>query len=183
MKSNTKSRNDWNPEPYIDFVANSRSELTTQNRRRMVYKTVRKSMFGCYWEMHRNSVSDIDVYMWLRLWFENVDEFDRISNANLAVNESDFRGPKAYAKSLRDEIKSIKNHIESAARKETENNRNRELKKAHDEAVLFMNVSKDFYRVERHGEFLSQSEYNSMVQFCKEIVAKYAAVSTLYSAA
>lgn len=179
----TNSRNDWNPEPYIDFVANSRAEMTTQNRRRMVYKTVRKSMFGCYWEMHRNSVSDIDVYMWLRLWFENVDEFHRINNEDLRCDSVVKCGSKLFAHSIIDDFKSIQNHIESAWRKDTKNNRKRMLKNALNEAEIFIAVKPDFYDEGRHGEYLSKSEFDSMLVRCKEIIAKYAVVSALETAA
>lgn len=175
-------------EKYIGNVALKRARIAFRNggqkRADRVYNSVYNSMVGSLNDMLDNNVDDYDAYLWLRLWYENIDEFDRpVSYSNLAVKESDFRGPKAYANYLRNEIKSIKKHIESARRKETESNRKSELNKALNEARDFLSVSPGIYDVNRHGEWLSEKEFNSLVQFCKEIVARYAAVSTTQIAA
>lgn len=182
-----KNVREWDPKPYIKFVSDSRSEEAAINcgekRGEMIRKSLYKSMFGTYLEMKHNKVDDLDIYLWLRLWYENIDEFDRYSNIDLQTDSNDYLGAKAYAKAIRNDFESVKKHLESARRKATESNRKSELKKAVDNAELFIAVKPDFYSVERHGKWLGKSEFDSMMNYCKEIVAQYAAVSTTLNAA
>lgn len=184
MKTNFHT---FNAKNYIENVAYKRADSayrrSGQKRADFVYDfNMRKGLN--LWADLCAEMPWYEAEKWLRLWFGNEDTFDRPDpSSNQVAKDREFVGPKAYTNSLKDKINSIKNHIEKASRKETESNRNSELKKALNEADLFMSVSPTFYRVERHGRWLSETEFNSMMQYCKEIVARYTAVSAISYAA
>lgn len=183
----TKFTHTFNAEKYIESVAYSKADSaykrSGQKRADFVYDFYMRKGLNL-WSDLCAEMPWFEAEKWLRLWFGNEDTFDRPNpTTNDVAKDRAFVGPKAYANSLKDSINSIKNHIEKASRKASESNRNSELKKALNEAELFLSVSPDFYRVERHGKWLSETEYNSMLEYCKEIVAEFAAVSTLETAA
>lgn len=184
MKTNFHT---FNARNYIENVAYKRADSayrrSGQKRADFVYDFYMRKGLNLWADLCAE-MPWYEAEKWLRLWFGNEDTFDRPDpSPSQVAKDRDFVGPKAYTNSLKDKINSIKNHIEKASRKETENNRKSELKKALNEADLFMSVSPTFYRVKRHGEWLSESEFNSMMQYCKEIVARYAAVSAISYAA
>lgn len=93
-------------------------------------------------------------------------------------------GPECWAKYTVDEYENILKKVsDSLHGNKSESNAKRQLKTAVDKAWLFVRVKPGIYDVEKHGEWISESEFNSMLNKCKEIVAKYAAVSTTQKAA
>ena len=175
----TEFKHTFSAENYIECVAYSKADSayrrSGQKRADFVYNFYMRKGFKL-WSDLCAEMPWYEAEKWLRLWFGNEDTFSRPNSCHKRVaNMDSYIGPKAYAKSLEDKIESIKNHVLKAPGKGTETNRKSELKKAVDEAELFLSVSPTIYSAKRHGEWLSETDFCSMMQFCKETVARYAA--------
>lgn len=184
----TNSRHYFDAEKYIESVAYSRAnrayKRAGQSRADYVYET-QKNIGMRLWFDLRHDLPWYEAEIWLRKQFGNERGETAEKSAAKPIVKSELRpGPEMYAKSVIDDYKNIVKKVADYEHgNKSENNRKRILKNALNEAQLFLSVEPDFYRAERHGKWLSQSEFNSMLQSCKEIIAKYAVVSTLETAA
>lgn len=182
------SRHYFDAEKYIESVAYSRAnrayKRAGQSRADYVYET-QKNIGMRLWFDLRHDLPWYEAEIWLRKQFGN--EYEETAEKSVVKSGSDNGlkpGAECWAKYTIDEYKSIlKKVADSVSGNKSENNAKRQLKTAVNNAELFVRVKPDFYDVKRHGEWISESEFNSMLETCKEIVAKYAAVSTLESAA
>lgn len=126
-----------------------------------------------------------DAEKWLRKYF--INECDKTVTDTSPVPRMKsvvIPGPECWANYTICEYNSILEKIDDSLHgNKSESNAERQLKNAVNNAWLFVQVKPGIYNVERHGEYLSETEFNSMLNRCKAIVAKYAAVSTLQTAA
>lgn len=184
----TKFTHTFNAQSYIESVAYSKAnkayQRSGQKRADSVYKTYMGSGLKL-WAYLTSKMPWYEAEKWLRLKFGNEDTFDRPIQAEKRVPNSGLKpGAECWAKSVIDDYKSIVKKIADFEHgTKSESNRQRILKNALNEAQIFLSVKPDIYDVGKHGKWISESEFNSMLEKMKETVAQYAAVPTTQIAA
>lgn len=177
------SHHRFDAQSYIERMAYSKAEKTYINRGQIEADKV----YGKYIKIGQRLWSDLcrslpwyEAEKWLRLQLGNEDTFDRPIQEVKKVSDSELKpGPGCWAKSVIDDYKSIVKKVADFEHgTKSESNRQRILKNALNEAQIFLSVKPDIYDENRHGKWISESEFNSMLRTLKEIVAQYAAVST-----
>lgn len=173
----------FDAQSYIESIAYSRAnkafKRSGQTRADYVYKTYTKSGLKL-WADLTAKMPWYEAEKWLRLWFGNEDTFDRPIQGVKKVSDSGLKpGPECWAKYTLSEYKSILKKVDDSLNgNKSESKREMQLKTAVNNAMVFISVKPDIYDVKRHGKWISESEFNSMLETLKEIVAQYAAVSS-----
>lgn len=184
----TKFTHTFNAQSYIESVAYSRAnkafKRSGQQRADYVYKTYTKSGLKL-WAYLIRRLPWYEAEKWFRLWYGKEEVFGTPKDAsNEASKPCTKPGPECWAKYTIDEYKSILKKVDDSVNgNKSESKRETQLKTAVNNAKIFLSVKPDLYDKNRHGKWISESEFNSMLEKMKEIVARYAAVSTTLNAA
>lgn len=183
-----KSYNRFDVERYVESVARFRAgkALRRHGQSRADYVYQKYIEIGLnLWQDLRQTLPEVDAAIWFPKLFGNQPKFSPAKTSENLISETGLKpGAECYAKSVIDEYKSILKKVADFEHgTKSESNRKRVLKNAVNEAMNFVKVEPSIYRAERHGSWLSKSTFDSMLRKCKEIIAKYAAVSTMVCAA
>lgn len=167
---------------YIESVAYSKAERSYrrsgQSRADFVFETYMKAGLKMWADLTKQTTWK-EAEKWLRLWFGKENVFMAQTSHENAKATGLKPGPKCWAKYTVDEYKSILKKVDDSLNgSKSESNRKTQLKTAVNSAVTFLDVKPWIYEKERHGKWISESEFGSMLKTMKEIVAEYAAVST-----
>lgn len=87
-------------------------------------------------------------------------------------------GPECWAKNAINDFENIRGKVrDSLHGDKSETNRKKQLEKAVRSAASFVAIKPCFYDVKRHGKWISETMFEYMVNYCRETVRRYAAVS------
>lgn len=168
---------------YIENVAYNKANKVYkrhgQKRADYVYQTCMDYGWRL-WDDLTRSLYDYQAEFWFRKQFGNEDLNDPSETSCIPAPKASAKtGPECWAKNALHEYSEIIEKVnDSLHGNKGENNAKRQLQNAVSKALDFIDIKPDFYDVERHGKWISKSEFNSMLRNLEEMVAKYAAVST-----
>lgn len=174
----------YTQEEFINSIAISKANEVLKSRSQSdadyVYDFYMKVGWRLWYDL-RCTLPWKDAMVWLRKYFEETEVKPRLNVAHKSVM---VPGPECWAKYTIDEYKSILKKVDDSVNgNKSESKRETQLKTAVNNARIFLSVKPDIYDKDRHGKWISESEFNSMLEKMKEIVARYAAVSTTQIAA
>lgn len=171
-------------ESYINSVAISKANevLKTRPQSDADYVYDFYMQFGWrLWNDLRRTLPWKDAMEWLRKYFEETPAKPRLNVAHKSVI---VPGAECWAKYTVDEYNSILKKVDdSLSGNKSESKRKMQLKTAVNNAWIFVKVKPDIYDVNRHGEWISESKFSSMLKTMKEIISKYEVVPTTQIAA
>lgn len=178
----------FNADSYVEsvayFKANKAFRSGGQSRADYIYNMMMNNGMTLWHDLTAR-MSWYEAEKWLRLEFGFEDTFDRPKPSANRVAKQDFKpGAECWADYTINEYKDIlKKLSDSLHGNKSGSNAERQLKNAVNNAWLFVQVKPGIYNVERHGKWISESEFSSMLESCKEIISKYEVVSTIQTAA
>lgn len=186
MHSN--SRHYFDAQRYIEKIAYNKANKTFsrhgQNRADSVYnQTVKRGQR--LWAHLTSSLPWYEAEKWLRFYLGNEDCFNRPVQDAKNISETELKpGPECWAKNAIDEFETILKKVDDSLNgSKSEDRRKRQLETAVNNAVNFLAVKPGIYDAKRHGEWISEKKFNSMLGTLKEIVSKYDMVPTTQRAA
>lgn len=185
MKYN--NRQDFNAQAYVESIAYSKAEQafrrSGQERADYVYKTYMENGLSL-WADLRQSLSWFEAELWLRKLYGNESDAAPCKSGAKSLTDSELvPGPECWAKYTLSDYKKILVRVrDSETGRKNEKKRARQLKNAVECARIFLSVKPGIYDAERHGEWISESEFKNMLETLKEIVARYAPFPSYYAA-
>lgn len=174
VKSPTLLAMSFNVKRYIENVAynkaNEAYKRNGQKRADFVYNTYMR--IG--WRLWDDLTRDLPWYeaeIWMRKQFGNEPTE---TSCNSVAKPCLKPGPQMWVYSVKDDYKTIIKKLNDFLHGlKSEKNKGIIVKSMVDMCHTFVAVEPGFYDEERHGKFLSKSEFDYMINQCKNIISQF----------
>lgn len=178
VKSPTLLAMNFNVKSYIESVAynkaNEAYKRHGQKRADFVYNTYMR----VGWKLWDDLTHDLPWYeaeIWMRKQFGNEDLNNPSETNCVPVAKPCLKpGPQMWVNSVKDDYKVILKKLNDFLHGlKSEKNKGIIVKSMVDMCHTFVAVEPGFYDEERHGKFLSKSEFDYMINQCKNIISQF----------
>lgn len=178
VKSPTLLAMSFNVKRYIENVAynkaNKAYKRSGQKRADYVYNTYMRIGWKL-WDDLTRSLGNFQAEFWFRKQFGNEVLNDTTETSCNKAHEACLKpGPQMWVNSVKDDYKVILKKLNDFLHGlKSEKNKGIIVKSMVDMCHTFVAVEPGFYDEERHGKFLSKSEFDYMINQCKNIISQF----------
>ena len=163
---------------YIENVAYNKANRAYkrhgQKRADLVYNTYMRIGWNL-WDDLTHDLPWYEAEIWMRKQFGNEDLNKSSETSCISVAKPILKlGPQMWANSVKEDYKVILKKLNDFLHgTKIEKNKGIIVKSMVDMCHTFVAVEPGFYSEERHGKYLPKSEFNSMVEQCKNIISQF----------